>query len=148
METVTITESKYNLCQAIHFGIGNYSTAQCAYRMIKNTIPQKHYSEPGKAHFGTNLKCTACMLGKARLQPYPKTEIHAKRPLERIYIDIVSSSVTSIEGYDCALVITDDSVKLPCIAGCMDSRKRAMLMMQPRSGYVKLSKSGLAILCK
>ena len=49
------------------------------------------------------------MLGKARLQPYPKTKEHAKLLLERVYMDIMSSSVTSIEGYDYALVITDDA---------------------------------------
>ena len=49
------------------------------------------------------------MIGKAHLQPYPKNKEHAKKPLERVYMDIMTSSVTSIEGYDYALVITDDA---------------------------------------
>jgi hypothetical protein len=43
------------------------------------------------------------------LQPYPGSKEHAKRPLERVYMDIMTSSVTSIEGYDYALIITDDA---------------------------------------
>ena len=56
-----------------------------------------------------DTNCRACMIGKAHLQPYPKTKEHAKKPLERVYMDIMTSSVTSIEGYDYALVITDDA---------------------------------------
>ena len=49
------------------------------------------------------------MVGKAKLQPYPKTKDHAIRPLERVYIDTMSSLVISIEGHDYALIITDDA---------------------------------------
>jgi hypothetical protein len=56
-----------------------------------------------------DLNCTACMVGKAQLQPYPGSKEHAKRPLEGVYMDIMTSSITSIEGYDYALIITDDA---------------------------------------
>ncbi len=54
-----------------------------------------------------DLNCTACMIGKAQLQPYPGSKEHAKQPLERGYIDIMTLSATSIEGYYYALIITD-----------------------------------------
>jgi hypothetical protein len=51
---------------------------------------------------------TACMIGKAPFQPYPKSKEHA---LERVYMDIMTSSFTSLERYDYALIITDDESK-------------------------------------
>ena len=49
------------------------------------------------------------MVGKAKAQPLPKSKEHARRPLERVYMDIMSSSITSVEGYNVALIITDDA---------------------------------------
>jgi hypothetical protein len=56
-----------------------------------------------------DLNDPACMIGKAQLQPYPGLKEHAKRPLERVYMDIMTSSITAIEGYEYALIITDDA---------------------------------------
>jgi hypothetical protein len=49
------------------------------------------------------------MIGKVQLQPYPGSKEHVKRPLERVYMDIMTSLITSIEGYNYALIITDDA---------------------------------------
>jgi hypothetical protein len=56
-----------------------------------------------------DMSCDACLLGKAKLQPYPKGKQHARRPLERVYMDIMSSGVTSFEGFNHLLVIMDDA---------------------------------------
>jgi hypothetical protein len=56
-----------------------------------------------------DMSCYACLLGKAKLQPYPKGKQHARRPLERVYMDIMSSGVTSFEGFNHLLVIMDDA---------------------------------------
>ena len=48
------------------------------------------------------------MLGKSQLNDYPESILRADLPLKKVTFDIYSSSVTSIEGYDYAAVITDD----------------------------------------
>ena len=48
------------------------------------------------------------MIGKSQMNDYPKSIMRADLPLKRVTFDIFSSSVTSIEGYDYAAVITDD----------------------------------------
>ena len=84
--------------------------AHCPNQAIKDTIPHsKGLQDLMGLRMDHDMNCTACLIGKAKLQPYPKSKEHAKRPLERVYMDIMSSSVTSIEGYDHALVITDDA---------------------------------------
>ncbi len=45
--------------------------------------------------------------GKSRLNNLPKAKERAKKPMNRINMDLVSSSVFSLEGHDYALVITD-----------------------------------------
>ena len=116
VETVPITESKYQTMSG--YPLWHRRLSPCAFQTIKDTIPHAlGLQEWVKAYFDPNLNCTACMLGKARLQPYPKTKEHAKRPLERVYMDIMSSSVTSIEGYNYALVITDDAYMYQLVYG-------------------------------
>ena len=48
------------------------------------------------------------MIGKSQLNDYPESIMRADLPLKKVTFDIFSSSVTSIEGYDYAAVITDD----------------------------------------
>ena len=67
---------------------------------IKDTIPHsKGLHELEGLRMDRDMDCDSCLIGKAKLQPYPKSKEHAKRPLERVYMDIMSSNVTSIEGY-------------------------------------------------
>ncbi len=47
------------------------------------------------------------MLGKSTLENYPGLMEPAQRPLERVHMDMYSSSVTSIEGYNYVLIFTD-----------------------------------------
>ena len=84
--------------------------SHCPKRAIKDTIPHsKGLQELEGLRLEHDMDCTSCLVGKAKLQPYPKSKEHAKKPLARVYMDIMSSNVTSIEGYDFALVITDDA---------------------------------------
>ncbi len=55
-----------------------------------------------------NLDCASCMVGKATLQPYPHRKDCAVRPLELVHMDLLSGWVISLDGYNHAIVITDD----------------------------------------
>ena len=59
------------------------------------------------ARFDNHEKCPACMMGKSRQNNLPNEKLRAKKPLNRINMDLVSSSVHSLEGHKYALVITD-----------------------------------------
>ena len=52
-------------------------------------------------------KCASCMVGKSKLEIYPEKLEPASRPLERANQDSYSSSITSIEGYNHAVIFTD-----------------------------------------
>ena len=61
-----------------------------------------------KTNFDQNNQCPACMIGKVYQEIRPRSPEHAQWPIERVYMDIMSSSVKSIEGHNYALIITDD----------------------------------------
>ena len=46
-------------------------------------------------------------MGKSQRNNLPPRKERARKPMNRIYMDLVSSSVVSMEGYKYALVITD-----------------------------------------
>ncbi len=48
------------------------------------------------------------MIGKSQLNDYPASIKRADLPLKKVTIDIFSSSVNSIEGYNYGAVFTDD----------------------------------------
>ena len=52
-------------------------------------------------------KCLSCMIGKSTLENYPGSKEPDPRPMALVHMDVYSSSVTSIEGYNHALIITD-----------------------------------------
>jgi len=52
-------------------------------------------------------KCPSCMIGKSTLENYPGSKEPDPRPMALVHMDVYSSSVTSIEGYNHALIITD-----------------------------------------
>ena len=57
--------------------------------------------------FDQNERCPSCMLGKSTLENYPELLEPASRPLERVNMNLYTSTVTSIEGYTHAVVFTD-----------------------------------------
>jgi hypothetical protein len=67
----------------------------------------------------SNLDCASCMVGKATLQPYPHRKERASRPLERVHLDLLSGGVlvTSLEGHNHAIVITDDATMFRWVYG-------------------------------
>lgn len=108
IETIPLSQTKYKTMSG--YELWHKRMSHAPIQAIKATIPHSkglHELEGVRMEHDTN--CPACMIGKAQLQPYPKSKEHAKRPLERVYMDIMTSSVTSLEGYDYALVITDDA---------------------------------------
>ena len=116
IETVPISESKYLTMSG--YKLWHHRLGHSTHQTIKDTIPHvKGLHELEKIRMEPRVDCPACMVGKAKLQPYPKTKDHAKRPLERVYVDLVSASVKSIEGYEYALIITDDATMYRWVYG-------------------------------
>ena len=108
IETVPISETKYKTMSG--YDLWHKRLSHVPRQAIKDTIPHsKGLQDLEGLRMNREMDCGSCMVGKATLQPYPKSKPHAKRPLERVYIDIMSSSTTSIEGFDHALVVTDDA---------------------------------------
>ena len=108
VETIPISETKYKTMSG--YGLWHKRLSHAPIQSIKATIAHsKGLQDLEGIRMEHDLNCTACMVGKAQLQPYPGSKEHAKRPLERVYMDIMTSSITSIEGYDYALIITDDA---------------------------------------
>ena len=50
----------------------------------------------------------ALMIGKSTLEDLPKLKNRATEPLAQVNMDLFSSSVQSIEGYNYAVVFVDD----------------------------------------
>ncbi len=48
------------------------------------------------------------MIGKLQLNDKPESIKRAEKPLLKVNLDLISSSVTSIEGYNYCPVFTDD----------------------------------------
>ena len=80
----------------------------CSNRNIRDTI---HHSEGldelVSKKFETHMKCSSCMIGKSTLEDLPKLKDRAEEPLHQVNMDSFSSSVTSIEGYNHAVVFVD-----------------------------------------
>jgi hypothetical protein len=52
-------------------------------------------------------KCPSCMVGESTLEDYPELLQPATQPLERVHLDLYSSSIISIQGYKYSAVFTD-----------------------------------------
>jgi hypothetical protein len=50
--------------------------------------------------FSEHQKCSSCMMGKSELNDKPESIKPAEKPLAKVNFDLISSSVTSIEGYN------------------------------------------------
>jgi hypothetical protein len=57
--------------------------------------------------FEPHMKCASCMVGKSTLEDLPKLKDRAIEPLYQVNMDSFASSVTSIEGYNYAVVFAD-----------------------------------------
>ena len=98
----------------------------CPMQTISDTIPHaKGIEELSKASFDPNQQCPACMVGNlnAYQEIRPRPPERAQLPLERVYMDIVSSSIISIEAYNYALIIADDASMYLWVYGLKDKSK-------------------------
>ncbi len=90
----------------------------CSYRNIRDTIPHSIGLESLKGQtYDEQTMCPSCMIGKSKKENFPGPIKRAETPLRRVNFDIVSSSVTSIEGYDHAAVFSDDYSELQWVYG-------------------------------
>jgi hypothetical protein len=78
----------------------------CSHQSIKATIFHATGLEEME---NKKVDCASCMVAKATLQPNPHRKDRAVLSLERVYMDLLSCGVTSLEGYDHTIVITDDA---------------------------------------
>ncbi len=58
--------------------------------------------------FSEHQKCPSCMIGKSQLNDKPESIKRTEKPLRiaKVNFDLISSSVTSIEGYNYCAVLT------------------------------------------
>ena len=119
VETVPISETKYLSMSG--YSLWHRRLGHATMQSIKDSIPHSiGLKELEKAKFDTNQKCTACMLGKAHLEIRPRSRDHATRPLEGVFMDIIVSSVRSIEGYLYTLVIVDEFTMYRWVYGLVE----------------------------
>jgi hypothetical protein len=58
--------------------------------------------------FSEHQKCPSCIIGKSQLDDKPESIKRAEKPPAKVNFDLISSSVTLIEGYNYCAVLTDD----------------------------------------
>ena len=58
--------------------------------------------------FSEHQKCPSCMIGKSQLNNYPDSIPRADLPLKKVTFDLITSKITSIEGYNYGAVLTND----------------------------------------
>ena len=107
LRTTSMSSTKYQKMSG--YCLWHRRLGHCPNATIQKTI--KHsigLDDLLNARFDDHEKCPACMIGKSKLENMPDRKEHASKPLGRVYIDIFSSSVRSIEGHDFGLLITDD----------------------------------------
>jgi hypothetical protein len=83
---------------------------------LLSSVNQRHHSSCQKSsrageqeRLEPNVDCQSCIAENATLQPDPKRNDRATCPLERVHIDLLTGGVTSLEGYDYAMVVTNDT---------------------------------------
>ncbi len=70
-----------------------------------------------KMTFETHVKCPSCMIGKARIEDFPKAKRPINKLLYQVHMDSFSSSFRSIEGYNHAIVFVDAATRFRWIYG-------------------------------
>ena len=107
LRTEPIDATKY--ARLSGYNLWHRRFGHCPNENIRKTIPFSIGLDELHSHrFDPHEKCPACMMGKSHLNNKPGRKERSDKPLSRVYMDIFSSSVTSIEGHNYALVITDD----------------------------------------
>jgi hypothetical protein len=90
VKIITISETKYKTMSSYRLWKKRLSHAPIQF--IKAAIAySKGLQDLEGIRMEHNLDCTACMIGKAQLQSYPGSKEHAKRPLERVYHDVLGN---------------------------------------------------------
>ena len=106
LRTKAISATKY--AKMSGYELWHRRLGHCPNECIRKSIAHSiGMDELKSARFDNHEKCPACMMGKSRQNNLPKAKERAKKPMNRINMDLVSSSVVSIKGYKYALVITD-----------------------------------------
>ena len=101
-----ISEQKY--AKLSGYELWHRRLGHCPNESIRKSIAHSiGMDELKKARFDSHEKCPACAMGKAQRNNLPPRKERARKPMNRIYMDLVTSSVVSMEGYKYALVITD-----------------------------------------
>ena len=78
-------------------------------QFIKLSIDHSIGLEKLKAKkFSEHQKCPSCMIGKSQLNNYPDSIPRADLPLKKVTFDLITSKITSIEGYNYGAILTDD----------------------------------------
>ena len=91
------------------FGLWHRRLMHCTNRNIRDTIPYvKGLEKLVNYKFDEHEKCPECMIGKSTLQDNPGDARRATRPLGKVNFDLISSSITSVEGYNYAALFVDD----------------------------------------
>ena len=86
-----------------HRRLGHYTN-----RNIRETITHSTGLEDLQSRtFEEHTICPSCMIGKSTLEDLPKLKDRATEPLHQVNMDIFSSSVQSIKGYNYAVVLVD-----------------------------------------
>jgi hypothetical protein len=77
--------------------------------------------------------CASCKVGKAKLQPFPLKEGPSIQLLELVLVDLLTGGVTSLDGHDYAIVISNNATKFHCICIIFGLKP---IYPQKNSGYM------------
>jgi hypothetical protein len=91
------------------YDLWHWPSGRTPYKIIKLSIDRSNELEKlnGKK-ISEYQKCLSCMIGKSQLNDKPESIKRAEKPLAKVNLDLISSSVTSIEGYNYWAVLTYD----------------------------------------
>ena len=116
LRTVPISVTKYSTMSG--YPLWHRRLGHVPNRTIQLTIQHsKGLQDLESVRIDQDDKCPACMVGRAHLVPYPGRKERCTKPLERVHMDLFSSSVKSVEGHLHALIIVDDATDLQWIYG-------------------------------
>ena len=89
------------------FSMWHYRLSHTDPTAIQKSIPYTKGMESLRDQAPDKRPCTDCMIGKAQRNPRPKEITKLFAPMEQVHWDLVTSTTTSLEGYNYALVIVD-----------------------------------------
>ena len=108
VETVPFSETQFK--KRSGYSLWHWRLGHCPKQTIRDTIQHaKGIEELSKESFDKDEQCPACVIGTAHLEIRQRSKEHAKNPLERVYMDMMSSPIPSIAFYNYAFVVVDDA---------------------------------------